>query len=349
MIKGPTQLIMNILLTSVGRRSYLVKYFKEAVGLNGEVHVSNSSSINPAFVHADKSVVSPLIYEDSYIPFLLEYCVENKIDVIVPLFDIDLPILSVNKQVFEDIGVRVIVSDETVIKMCNDKWNTYNFLINKRFNAPSSYIDLEMAIVAIASGEIHFPLIVKPRWGMGSIGIYEVENEFELEVLYKKVLKNIMESYLKFESQLDLSRCVIIQEKLGGKEYGLDVINNLEGEYQNTIVKKKYAMRSGETDCAETVDSPELKALGKTIGEKLHHVANLDMDVFVDNDKPFILEMNARFGGGYPFSHIAGVDLPLAIVKWLRSEEVDASLLTERTGILAHKDIGMVNITKQVC
>ena len=126
----------------------------------------------------------------------------------------------------------------------------------------------------------------------------------------------------------------------------MDVINNLEGEYQNTIVKKKYAMRSGETDCAETIDSPELKALGKAISEKLHHVANLDMDVFVDNDKPFILEMNARFGGGYPFSHIAGVNLPLAIVKWLRSEEVDVSLLTERTGILAHKDIEIVNITK---
>ena len=30
---------MNILLTSVGRRSYLVKYFKEAVGQNGEIHV----------------------------------------------------------------------------------------------------------------------------------------------------------------------------------------------------------------------------------------------------------------------------------------------------------------------
>lgn len=54
---------MNILLTSVGRRSYLVKYFKEAVGRNGQVHVSNSNAITPAFMHADKSIVTPLIYE----------------------------------------------------------------------------------------------------------------------------------------------------------------------------------------------------------------------------------------------------------------------------------------------
>lgn len=337
---------MNILLTSVGRRSYLVKYFKEAVGENGEVHVSNSNTITPAFIHADKSTVTPLIYENRYIPFLLNYCIQNKISAIISLFDVDLPILSANRQSFEDIGVGVIVSDEAVINVCNDKWETYNFLIDNGFNAPKTYVSLETALKAIKTGQIQFPLIIKPRWGMGSIAVFEVENEYELEVLYKKAISNIMGSYLKYESQVNYKECVLIQEKLRGQEYGLDVINNLEGEYQNTIVKKKYAMRSGETDCAETIDSPELKALGKAISGKLHHVANLDMDVFVDNDKPFILEMNARFGGGYPFSHIAGVNLPLAIVKWLRSEDVDVSLLTERTGILAHKDIEIVNIIK---
>jgi carbamoyl-phosphate synthase large subunit len=64
---------MNILLTSVGRRSYLVKYFKEALGKDGEVHVSNSIAITPSFIYADKSVVTPLIYENGYIPFLLNF------------------------------------------------------------------------------------------------------------------------------------------------------------------------------------------------------------------------------------------------------------------------------------
>ena len=73
---------MNILLTSIGRRSYLVKYFKEALKGNGEVHVSNSNAITPAFIYADKSTVTPLIYENEYIPFLLNYCVKNNIPVI---------------------------------------------------------------------------------------------------------------------------------------------------------------------------------------------------------------------------------------------------------------------------
>lgn len=58
---------MNILLTSVGRRSYLVKYFKDALGTSGEIHVSNSSAITPAFIYADNITVTPLIYENEYI------------------------------------------------------------------------------------------------------------------------------------------------------------------------------------------------------------------------------------------------------------------------------------------
>ena len=275
---------------------------------------------------------------------MLKYCVENQISAIISLFDIDLPILSANRQAFEDIGVRVIVSDKDVINICNDKWETYNFLIENGFNAPKTYVSLETALEAIKTQEIKFPVMIKPRWGMGSIAVFEPENEHELEVFYNKVRVSIMNSYLKYESQEYMVQSVLIQEKLRGQEYGLDVINNLEGQYQTTIVKKKYAMRYGETDCAETVGSNELKKLGKAISESLQHIGNLDIDMFMENEMPYILEMNARFGGGYPFSHIAGVNLPLAIVKWLKGEEVDNSLLTERIGVLAQKDIEIVRI-----
>ena len=335
---------MNLLLTSIGRRSYLVNYFKEALGGKGEVHVSNSSALTPAFACADKNVVTPLIFSGEYIAFIQKYCDENHIDGIISLLDIDLPILSAHKKIFEDHGTKVIVSDEAVIRICNDKWETYQFLIDNDFNALKTYVTLESAREGIKAKEIRFPVMVKPRWGMGSIAIYEAGNEEELCVLYNKTKHHIKNTYLKYESKENLEESVLIQEKITGQEYGLDIINNLKGEYQNTIVKKKIAMRSGETDCAETMDHPVLKALGKTISEKLRHIGNLDADVFLDGDTPYLLEMNARFGGGYPFSHMAGVNLPLAIVKWLGGDEVDKSLLTERIGVLSHKDIEMVSI-----
>ena len=135
---------------------------------------------------------------------------------------------------------------------------------------------------------------------------------------------------------------MLIQEKLCGAEHGLDVINDLNGNYQNTIVKRKLAMRAGETDCAETIENETLQNLGELIGNTLHHIANLDVDVFLVGDTPYILEMNARFGGGYSFSHMAGVNLPLTIIKWIRREPVKEDLLKAKPGILTHKDIDLV-------
>ena len=333
---------MNILFTSVGRRTYLVNYFKEALNGEGKIFVANSDVNSPAFLAADECVVSPLIYDDNYISFLLEYCDKNKINAIISLFDIDLPILSKNKKLFEDNGINVIVSDKNVLNICNDKYSTYKFLKENGFNTPKTYLDVEEA-----KKYLKYPVILKPRWGMGSIGIYKADNNEELEVFYKKLSREIFNTYLKYESSVDIEQSILIQEMIIGQEYGLDIINDLHGNYQNTIVKKKIAMRSGETDCAQTVDNVGLKNIGMNISRKIKHIANLDCDAFIDeNGDVYILEMNARFGGGYPFSHLAGVNLPKAIVKWLNKEEVSVDdLLTATFGVRGQKDIQIVRIS----
>lgn len=335
---------MNILLTSVGRRSYLVQYFKKSVGPNGKIHVANSSSVTPAFQVADFCTEVPLIYSQEYIPFLKKYCKDNSIDAIISLFDIDLPILAAHKAELESVGTKVVVSPCEVIDICNDKWKTFEYMSAHGFNVPKTYLSIADAESAIKSGELEFPVIVKPRWGMASIGVFEADNSEELAVLYNKAVAGIKKSYLKFESDQSIDMAVIIQEKLPGQEYGLDIINDLNGKYQNTIVKKKMAMRAGETDCAETVDDEMLKQLGRSISESLHHFANLDVDLFLVDGVPYILEMNARFGGGYPFSHMAGVDLPSAIVSWLEGKEVPASMLQAEPGVRSHKDLNIVRL-----
>lgn len=333
---------MNILLTSVGRRSYLVNYFKKALNGDGEVHVMNSSKISPAFLVADKATVSPLIYDKDYIPFLVDYCKGNHIKAIISCLDIDLPILARNKEKFNQIGTKVVVADPDFIEACNDKWKTYQFLTANGFLAPKTYVSLSDAEIAIQNGALHFPVMIKPRWGMGSIAVYEAETEEELKALYEKTKRKLSTTYLKYESAADMDAAVLIQEKIDGQEYGLDIMNDLNGSYMNTSVKMKYAMRSGETDCAITVDDPKAREIGKKISGLSHHPGNLDCDVFVADGEYYVLEMNARFGGGYPFSHIAGVDLPKAIVMWLKGEEVPIGLLEPRIGVMGQKDITMV-------
>lgn len=329
---------MNVMLTSVGRRAYMVKYFKEVIGNEGKVFVCNSDDKSIAFKYADEKVISPLIYDEKYIPFLINYCQENAIDIVISLFDIDLFILARHKKEFEKIGTKVIVSDPKIIEVCNDKWKTYNFLKDNGFQAPISFLDMSKVIDKIAVGELKYPIVVKPRYGCGSISVEIAYDEEDLRYLTKKANKEIENSYLKYESAVTDNK-VIYQECLRGQEYGADIINDLNGEVQNVVIRKKLAMRSGETDIAQLLEEPVIKDTLVKLGQATKHIANMDCDVFMVDGVPYVLEMNARFGGGYPFSHMGGCNLPKAIVNWVEGKKVDKSVISAKTGITGYKEI----------
>lgn len=334
---------MNVMLTSVGRRAYMVKYFKKVLGNEGKVYVCNSDDKSIAFKYADEKVISPLIYDKNYIPFLLEYCKENAVDVVISLFDIDLLILARHKKEFEKIGTKVIVSDPQIVEVCNDKWKTYNFLKDNEISTPRSFLNMREVIEKIEVGELNYPIIVKPRYGCGSISVAIAYDEDDLRYLTKKANKDIVHSYLKYESSVTEEK-IIYQECLEGQEYGADIINDLHGVTQNVIVRKKIAMRSGETDIAQLVDEPIIKDILFKLGKLTKHIANMDCDVFLVNGVPYVLEMNARFGGGYPFSHMGGCDLPKAIVKWAEGKSVDKSVISAKIGITGYKEIYITEI-----
>lgn len=329
---------MNVLLTSVGRRAYMVKYFKNVLGESGEVHVCNSDDKTVAFRYADHSVISPLIYDENYIPFLLDYCRENSIDLLLSLFDIDLPVLARNREAFARIGTRVIVSDGELVEICNDKWKTYLFLKENGFRVPKTYLSLERVLLALDRGELQYPVIVKPRFGCGSIAMSVAEDEMALLYYFRRNTRTISRSYLQYESA-GVEEKILYQECLKGQEYGVDIINDLDGNYRASIVKKKIAMRAGETDIAELVDEPAIRSETERLGKLTGHIANMDCDVFLVDGEPYILEMNARFGGGYPFSHMGGCDLPRAIVEWANGKEVDDKTFCVNTGITGYKEL----------
>ncbi len=330
---------MNLLFTSTGRRGYLLLYFKEELVGKGYVHAANSSEINSAFLDADCTTITPLIHDQEYISYLLDYCQKNEIKAIIPLFDLDVPVLALHRDEFFEIGVTLVSSSIEVAKICNDKWKTYLFLKRNGFRAPQTFTKLDNAMEAIHKGELTFPVVLKPRFGMGSIGLYMAENIDELRVLHALTYRDIQRTYLKYESSGPRDSLVLMQQMLSGQEYGLDVINDLSGAYVATFVKKKIAMRAGETDVAMTVASQSLSDLGQKLSLSLCHHANLDVDVFLVEGKPYVLEMNARFGGGYPFSHIAGANLPRAVISWINGKTADPSCFALRHGVIGMKAI----------
>jgi len=335
---------MNILLTCVGRRNYLVDFFKEALHpLGGKVHAFNSDSASAALWQADVPVVSPFAHDPLYPEFLENYCTRHDIRAVISFMDVDLCILSGLKEKFSQLGITIIVADPWVTEMAEDKFLTHQFLVKHQFPVVPHFINLDVAMEAIHKGEASFPFYVKPRWGMGSIAVFKAENERDLSFYFYKTQQMISGTFTRYEMAKEEYGSVFIQGLCPGKEYGLDIINDLDGQHMVTVVKQKLAMRSGETDKAIIVKHESLEKLGAEIAALTRHPANMDVDVFWDGEKAYILEFNPRFGGGYPFSHAAGVNLPKAIIAWLQNEPVNTKeLLSPNYGIEAMKGIAII-------
>jgi carbamoyl-phosphate synthase large subunit len=330
---------MNILLTCAGRRNYLVEYFKKALGNRGKVLATNSSAFSSALSTADKSFITPEINNSKYLDTLVDICVTNEVRLLVPLFDLELPLLAKSKNLFIEKGIFPLISSSDVVDICFDKYRTFTFLRERKFNTPLTFLSLDDAVSAIEQNRISFPLVIKPRWGAGSICIHYADNLGELSFFYQYCKKELKNTYIPFNQN---GQDIIIQEKIGrGEEYGMDVLNDLNGRYTVCFVKKKHEMRSGETDSSITVMNDSISSIGKKLGRTLRHIGNLDVDIIMHKDKPYILELNPRFGGGYPFTHLAGANIPAVLLAWLTNKPIKKEWLSCKPNIKGVKGINI--------
>jgi len=328
---------MNILFTCAGRRNYLINYFKEALNGQGKVIATDMQLTAPSLVDADIAIQVPPIYSEDYVSKLQEIVKKHNVCAIISLNDLELPILSKHREPLENLGAKVIVADERAITIAFDKWETVKFLEENGLRSPQTFIDLNEAKEAIAHGRLQFPLVVKPRWGSASIGIDFPEDLEELELAYKLQTLRLKRTILAEASKADAKRAILIQEKIPGKEYGMDVLNDLEGNYFGTFVRQKLAMRSGETDKAISVIDDRFHKIGEAIGNALKHIGNLDCDVFEHNGELYVLELNPRFGGGYPFSHEAGNNTAKIYVEWFKGNKDVSRFSSYQAGLMYAK------------
>lgn len=324
---------MNVMLTCAGRRTQTVEMFRLAVAGRGRVLACDCSPDAPALRAADEAFVVPPVDDPRYLDALLALCDAHGVGLLVPAFEPELPLLAEHRARFAAIGTLALVSSPEVVATCYDKIESERFLAANGLAIPRTYASLGEARDALARGEISFPLVVKPRWGVGSIALAFPEDDDELELAYRLAHKQLGRSFLAAVSASDPARCVLVQENLAGDEYGLDIVNDLGGRHVATLVKRKLRMRSGQTDRATTVRDERLETLGARIGRRLRHVGILDCDAFVVGDECYAIDLNPRMGGGYPYSHLAGADVPAALVAWARGDVPPASCFRIASGV----------------
>lgn len=308
---------MNILFTCVGRRNYLLGYFREFLSSTDCLVATDMNWFAPGMQEADVSVCVPSIYDPKYIPRLLSVIEEHQVDAVISLNDLELPILSKHRVEIEEMGAKLLVSNEWVIDITFDKLKTAHFLSSIGLRTPKTYVSREK----YQEDEGKYPLVLKPRWGSASIGIDFPETEEELLLAEQLAQIKLNRTILKTASQENVEEALLFQEFVKGKEYGMDILNDFEGNYVGTFVREKLSMRAGETDKAISVVDERFEEIGRTISEHLHHIGNLDCDVLEQDGVLYVLELNPRFGGGYPFSHEAGAQSVACYCQWLKGEK----------------------------
>jgi len=303
---------INIALTSIGRRGYLVDFFRTSLAHGDRILTGNSTPNAPGAANADVAFTIPPAQNDDYGSALLKIARSEKIDLLFSLHDWEVPAISAIKEQLAEAGTNAVVPDSLTCRICLDKYETYRWAQSKGIPTPRSWLT---AHEALAEGS--FPFVVKPRFGQGSVGVFKVESAEELDaalVLTKKVST-------QFPDMLGISKdtpAILISEWIEGEEIGIDVVNDFEGDFAGVLAKKKIHSRGGETEIATTLPADDYAPIAKTISKALGHPGICDCDFIERDGTLFLIELNPRFGGLYPFAHLAGADVPKFLIELYR-------------------------------
>lgn len=294
---------MNILILAAGTRNKIVQYFKKTFDGIGTIIATDASTLGPAIYDADRYYIVPPITEPGYIGIILDICKKERISGVLSLIDPELTLLAENKEKFEKLGVTIIGSSYELCEMALDKMQMYRWLVDHGYNCARSWMDKEEFYKAVETGEVSYPVFVKPYRGSASISISKA---------YDKETVNLL-----FTHENDL----MIQEFLDGQEIGADVyIDLISGEVVSIFTKKKIKMRAGETDKAVSFKDKKLFDLIEKFVLDVGYKGQIDIDLFEINGEYYISEVNPRFGGGYPHAYECGVDHMKLILENLKGK-----------------------------
>jgi len=313
---------MNILITSIGQRGYLIDHFKESADGKIGIYAADATKYAPALQHADKSFVIPMAKDPQYFPKLLQVCKENNIRGVLSINDLELPILSKHKDELYKNNITAIVSEPETIDICFDKYKTYRFCINEGIPVPRTYLwnQKKQIIQDIESGIINFPIIAKPRKGSRSVGIHLI---YDMAQLLNDI-ENVKLQEMPEDEKL------MFQEYIDSDQYSIHVFNDASLKPVSIVTMVNLFRHFGETFHIKTFRDEFLIQLGIEIGQKLRHFGPLSADVHKrENGEYVVLEFNPRISGCYSLSHYAGADYPSKIYNLIKGESIEFSRIDE--------------------
>lgn len=332
---------MNILLSAAGRRPYLVRWFRDALrelGIEGRIVVADNDRYAPSQSLADVFVFAPRVDDEHYRDWLRTVLEQHSIELAVSLNDFELSEWSRLPRSAQ-FGPLVRLPRETQL-LVEDKFEMSKALVEFGVRSPETWL----ASAAIPVQGERF--VTKGRFGSASRGLRFVDSRDGLSFAVDSALGEATDRSGVRASEQDAyapKDLLVVQEEIKGEEFGLDIVSNLDGQFAGVLARRKISMRSGETDRAVSVDPEPFEEIAKGVAAAIPHPGTFDIDVIVDGQgMPYVIDINPRFGGGYPFSHVAGSRVPHAYVAWKAGREIEESWLRSAPGVYAGKVVDIL-------
>lgn len=287
---------MNILVTSIGQRGYLIEHFKEVSKGKFGIFAADALKYAPALKNADKAFVLPYASEKEYCEILVKVCLENDIKAVFSINDLELPWLALYKDELGKHGINAVICDKRTIDVCTDKYLTYQFCQKNSVKAPETYLwtEKERLFDDLACGLMTFPVVAKPRRGSRSIGIHMLNNEADL-------LEDI--NAAASSPMPDEQKCMY-QEKLNGVLIGAHVLCNKRQEPVSIVTMKNLTEHFGETYQNIAYHDEELFKYVFNAASRVGAYGIIDLNIMQKVNGEFVLlEFNPRMSGGYSLSH----------------------------------------------
>ena len=260
----------------------------------------------------DHALMIPKVTEKNYIEHIQKIVKRFKIDAILVGTDVELTVLTRYKKSFlTDFQCKVVVSNEEVIEIANDKFLTADFLKKNSFPYPFSVMANDKSTLLEIETKLGFPLFSKPFDGARSLGIKKIHNHEELMELFDPNSNLVVQQFLPETEGEYTSGCTVINGKC------------------KVIVTLKRDLRDGNTYRAYRNESTSMyDEFIIPIAERLNSDGPVNFQFRIFNGKPIIFEINGRFSGTTPLRHFFGYNEVEALLKYyLFGEEIQVPVL----------------------
>lgn len=283
------------MLSTIGKRGYIADYLRRA-DPNVRTVATGHDPYTPGFASVDRSVLVPSIWDDEYAQAALTVVQEEGVDAVLTFADPDTLALSKLRPQLTDLGVRCFFPPEQVATVCYDKYETYSWAVDHGFSTPETVLEWDLARERFGGS-----FVAKPRTGSASTGVLFIRPD-------------------EGETVLDPDVEYIFQERVDAEEVNLEILGGLDGRPVGLSSWRKIRSRHGETELAVTFRDDRILDYAEQLATAVGMVGPCDVDLMVNDDEIHLIEFNARFGGGYPTSDLAGARFPELLMAMARGE-----------------------------